>query len=43
MRKIWAAMARLDGTWLGDAIGLLCLCAIPPLVMFAGLVLERRP
>lgn len=40
MRKVWAAMARLDGTWLGDAIAVLCLFAIPVLVMFAGLVME---
>lgn len=39
MRRVWAVMARLDGSWLGDAIGVLCLFAIPVLVMFAGLVL----
>jgi hypothetical protein len=38
MRRVWAAMARLDGSWLGDVIGVLCLFAIPVLVMFAGLV-----
>lgn len=39
MRRVWAAMARLDGSWLGDGLAVLCLFAIPVLVMFAGLVL----
>lgn len=40
MRKVWAVMARLDGTWLGDVIGVLCLFAIPVLVLIAGLLFE---
>ena len=37
MRKIWAAMMRLDDHWIGDAIGAVSLFAILGMLMFATL------
>lgn len=37
MRKIWAAILRLDDHWIGDAIGAASLFVILGMLMFAAL------
>ena len=42
-RRLIAALARLDDHWLGDVLGVICLAAIVPMVLFAGLILGGEP
>ncbi len=37
MRRLFAAMARLDDHWIGDAIGVFCLFAMLIMGLFANL------
>lgn len=40
MRKFLAACRRLDDSWLGDAIGVVFLMALVPLVLLIGTLLD---
>lgn len=40
LTRIWAAMRRLEDSWLGDLIGTLCLVGIFWLLMMAVAVLQ---